>query len=165
MPIESAEAPVPLHQFRRLVRENKRLRYELGVANSHVPHLRHMIESCPDGLALLSDDGVVLEHNGAMVGIFERTEDLLIDQTFSALVGSSMRDPADPNARSPFSVEHLSRAIASPQTLLVALRRFVVEFRLSGWVEEERAYFVVSARTMETSDQREREQASRRGPS
>jgi signal transduction histidine kinase/CheY-like chemotaxis protein len=113
-----------------------------------------MIESCPDGLALLSEDGVVLEHNGAMVRIFERAEDLLIDQTFSALVGSSMRDPS---VRSPFSVEHLSRAIAGPQTLLVALHRSIVEFRISGWVEEERAYFVVSARPMETRDQRERE--------
>jgi signal transduction histidine kinase/CheY-like chemotaxis protein len=141
-------------QLRRLRRENKRLGYELSVANRQVPHLRHMIESSPDGIALLDADGTIAEHNTSLSAILGASEHLLIDLNLPELL-NSLRRTASPEPI--LGADRLTSALSSPLTLLVELRHGVVEFRISGWVDNEGCHFVLAARPMISQNTRERE--------
>ena len=113
-----------------------------------------MIESCPDGLALLDGSGIILEHNTAMATILGEPSGLLIDDSLTDRIQQLRRDPGlDPVLES--SV--LERAVALPETLLVEFKQFVVEFRLSGWIDAGGAFYVVAARPMDTRDAQARE--------
>ena len=50
---------------RRLERDNRRLQYELKIANRQVPFLRALVEGTSDLLALIDAKGLVLEYNNA----------------------------------------------------------------------------------------------------
>lgn len=141
-------------QLRRLRRENKRLGYELSVATRQVPHLRHMIESSPDGMALLDGDGTIAEHNTSLAEILGASDDLLIDLNLPEILDGLLRTAS---AEPTLGPARLMSALSSPLTLLVELRHAVVEFRISGWVDNHGGHFVVAARPMVSQDSNERE--------
>lgn len=68
---------MPVADLRRLEREVRRLTYELDVAGRQVPHLRALVEGTSDLLALLDEDGVVVEHNRAFAQAMDPTADEL----------------------------------------------------------------------------------------
>lgn len=136
----------------RLRRENKRLSYELKVFSQQIPHLRQMIEFCPDGLALLSSDGRIIEHNAAMVGLFGDGS-ALAGQGFAEVVRSLLTRPESIELFAPAA---LAKSLSSPYTLLVPMHDQLVEFRFSGWVAEDGARYLVSARPVGSEDQKER---------
>jgi PAS domain-containing protein len=62
---------------RALKREVKRLEYDLKASVGHLPLLRSMVEGSRDGLALLSDEGHLIEHNSAFAIMLGTSEGLL----------------------------------------------------------------------------------------
>ncbi|NCG18092.1 MAG: PAS domain S-box protein [Rhodobacterales bacterium] len=106
-------------QLRRLRRENKRLGYELSVANRQVPHLRHMIESSPDGIALLDADGTIAEHNTSLSAILGASEHLLIDLNLPELLNRLRRTASPEPILGP---ERLTSALSSPSSADCGLR-------------------------------------------
>lgn len=77
-------------ELRSLRREVKRLRYELSSTIQLLPYLRFMVEGSQDGLALIDDDGKLLEWN--------RSFTLLVGLSSAELRTASLRtlfhDPA-----------------------------------------------------------------------
>ncbi len=66
-----------MDEVRALKREVRRLEYELKASIGHLPLLRAMVEGSRDGLALLSDEGHVIEHNSAFAIMLGTSEGLL----------------------------------------------------------------------------------------
>ena len=66
-----------MDEVRGLKREVKRLAFELKASIDAVPMLRAMVEGSLDGLALLAEDGGLIEHNRA----------------FAEMVGAANPDP------------------------------------------------------------------------
>jgi len=159
MSIEEQVKPLVSPALRRAVRENKRLRYEVQVATRQVPHLRTMIESCPDGLALLRGNASIVEHNKAMAHLLSDGEAFLVDRSFVQLVSAKLGPQGESDA---WGEEVLSLALQRPQTLQVVLGELDVELRISGWVEDEDAFYMVSARPIATEASQERELAKAR---
>ena len=154
MPVAGASPDDPQRQLRRLQREAKRLRYELSISTRQVPHLRYMIDSCPDGLALLDGEGTIVEHNTAMATLFGDASLLLIDTPLDAAIDRLRREREAGPVLTP---SRLTEALTRPLTLLVELLHGVVEFRLSGWLEDDGRHYVIAARPIATHDTQARE--------